>query len=247
MIPVSHDSQRSILNAVVSHIAQAKANNLWQFREAPNIELLLEIVLSRLDRVQQDVIDLQEELSIERATGAILDLLGTRVGRERGDLADDEDYREAIITQILENTNSGTIHEILIILHRKAGLEYDPDPNLFITELFPARVAVVIPDDKVEVLGGEEGIDSLFSAGVGSNLHVFPPDCIPFGFVGSGALGLNEGCFVAAYVTGPNKDIVPFSLDSDVNGGQGLDAHGSENQGQFVTNQDSLRFQCVPH
>ena len=62
MLPTSYDSRYTIMTELISHIEQAKRNNLWQFRERENIEKMIKVLLTPLDTINSDVISLQSAL-----------------------------------------------------------------------------------------------------------------------------------------------------------------------------------------
>lgn len=237
MIPPTYDSPYSIVQSIVPHAEQAKKNNLWQFKDASNIALLLELLLNPIDDVHRDILAIQSSLGIENGTsgakGNMLDLIGKGLGISRQIDQEDEVFKELIFAQVLENSNHGTLDEVLIVISKKLQKEVE-DRVVYLTEVFPAHVTVTVQEvDNIEALGGAAGIDTLLPAGVGTSVNVFnEEDTLPFGLEGSGGAGLsspgyNNGHMVARYITGPrpNGDKVEFLNTDDFTLLDGTDMH----------------------
>jgi nitrogen regulatory protein PII len=213
MIPESFDSDYSIIQVLISHIEQAQKNNLRQFKNCPNINDLLTILIGPLNKVQKDVLDLQKYMSLENGYGHYLDVLGKILGRGRQEEQSDKDYKHFLYTQILKNTNQTTINEVINILAKTLQADVQ-DNKVFTTEIFPAKVITTVESvDNILKLGGSKGIDSLLPAGVGLDINVFPEGCLAFGLEGSGGAPLDLGCWVSRYRE-LNTDYNPFGLDT---------------------------------
>lgn len=149
-------------------------------------------------------------------------MLGRTLGRGRSEGESDTDYKTQLYVQILKNTNQGTISEVLTVLAKAIGTEV-LDNSIFVTEIYPASVDVVVESvPNIIQLGGHKGIDSVLPAGVGTNVKVFEPGCQAFGLEGSGGAPLDIGCWVSEYRE-RNNDFNIFGLDTPDLGGFPLD------------------------
>jgi hypothetical protein len=127
---------------ITNHVEQAKALLLYQFRNSPNIQKVVEIFHTQIQEVENEYFTLLESLGIDTAFGYALDVIGKEVQEFRQG-RNDEDYRSAIITKIFINNSSGTPEEVLAAAKQITGAT-----TIKYSEQYPAAVVL-------EILGAE--------------------------------------------------------------------------------------------
>lgn len=116
---------------------------LHQFRGKPNIEGILSACLDQVELIDQETFDLVNMFNVEDAVGIILDYIGAIVGVERGGRNDNE-YRSAILSNLLVNNSEGTPDDLLEILADQTNGD-----RVRIWEHFPVSVIMYTNGDKV--------------------------------------------------------------------------------------------------
>ena len=107
---------------------------LYQFRESPNYNDLVETYLSLHQKVEEICFEVLAQKDISQATGLSLDLIGRIVQQPRNNLSD-ELYRQRIIIKIAINNSKGTIGDIQSIVQL---LTNSSEVKVF--ESFPASI-----------------------------------------------------------------------------------------------------------
>lgn len=95
---------------------------LIQFKEAPLVRGLVELIVSQVQEVEQELNEMissrtlwdGEELD---GVGQTLDLWGGLLGEKRGSLSD-ADFIRFIVVRIARNSSSGTAEQLITILQR---------------------------------------------------------------------------------------------------------------------------------
>lgn len=108
------------------HVADALDRLRAQFREKPNIETLLAILVGPIQSTEDAFQQLLNERSIDTAIGVNLDNIGLIVGQLRNGYADD-DYRRLVRARIATNMSDGSIERMIKI----ARLVIDSDAAVF--------------------------------------------------------------------------------------------------------------------
>ena len=127
---------------ITNHVEQAKSLLLYQFRNSPNIQKVVEIFHTQIQDVENEYFILLESLGIDTAFGYALDVIGKEVQEQRQS-RDDETYRSAILTKIFINTSSGTPEEVIAAAQQITGAT-----TIKYSEQYPAAVVL-------EILGAE--------------------------------------------------------------------------------------------
>lgn len=126
-----------------THVDEAKALLVEQFRGKPDLEALLSAFIAQVQDLEDVLFQLLENRWLDTASGVQLDGIGAIVGLERLGLNDD-DYRTALRAQIRLNRSSGTIPDNTTILELLISNSFR------IREWFPAAFDVVVSDEFTE-------------------------------------------------------------------------------------------------
>lgn len=100
------------ITLVSDRVERAKSFLLSQFKDKPNINLLVECLVEELQKYENGLIDLQSARTLDGAFGVWLDEIGTRLKVSRGNYNDD-DYKTAIKIAMAKKTSSASIDDIL--------------------------------------------------------------------------------------------------------------------------------------
>ena len=215
-IPKSTSVPYFIIDREVSHANQAKANNIQQFKGRENIEKLIDILLSQLQKQQADVLKAQKGLSIEQGTGWMLDLVGKSLQSYRESGQSDEDFRKDIVEKIVFDNSQGSTKDLLAC----ATFMVDADTPISVVDAFPASVVFDFPlESLVTDRVPNERLQSATAAGVKSHIYVYPRaetaasfDMIDGGGFSSTDTADNNGSIGAIYEERPDT-LAPFGLD----------------------------------
>jgi hypothetical protein len=118
-----------------SHFNSALARLVQQYKNKPQLKLLMQAILGEFQTVEDMLDDVRWLRAISLATGQQLDNLGKLVGIKRNGLGD-ETYRTRLRAQVLLNLSSGSPEEIYAIV--SAMLALVPGLTLQALEFFPA-------------------------------------------------------------------------------------------------------------
>lgn len=113
-----------------------------QFESDPDWRNLATVIGEQFKNVDIQQLAITGGRYVSNAIGATLDDIGEIVGRPRGGLTDDDDYRQAIIAEGASLITSGTVPEILEVVAALLGAI----PGVVFTEKFPASWALCVPD-----------------------------------------------------------------------------------------------------
>lgn len=146
------------------HAERAVADLLFQFKNKPRIQALVEALAFVIQWVEDLAFDLLIETYLDVAEGYQLDQWGKIVGERRRGLSD-EDYRRFISARVLANLSAGTVDDIIEVFKIVTGgdVHYFPHyPAGFTLETTPD--ASLSPALKERI---KELIQSITPAGVG--------------------------------------------------------------------------------
>jgi hypothetical protein len=118
-------------------VGEAQGNLIEQFRDQPNIEAVLEALVTQCQGIEDVGFEIITETVISTAVGAQLDGLGDLVGIERGG-SNDNEFRTRIHAQILVNKSNGTISELLEIIVLLGGT------SIVLSEVPPAKIEIIV-------------------------------------------------------------------------------------------------------
>lgn len=145
---------------------------LWkQYEAGPNWIALMTTIGDAFHELETALYELQYEGTWRNATGVQLEMIGEEVGRPRGSLVDDEDYRKAILVDTATLFSSGTLPEILELL----GTLFEGS-TYYLDLAYPAGIRI-----RVEELSADDLdlVVDLFSdvpaAGVGMVISTYDP------------------------------------------------------------------------
>lgn len=167
-----------------THVAEAQANLIDQFRNHTNIDALTKAVAQQVQDLETAAFDVITETLIATGIGQQLDNLGTVIGVERAGRTDDA-YRVRLAAQILLNNSSGTIEELLEIAVTLGAT------SVVLTPAFPAKMAIDVGASLAD--GAEIGniLGLAKKAGVGLAFTWFE-SALPFEFDTAGQ-GFDQG------------------------------------------------------
>lgn len=133
----------SDITPITNYIERAQQRLISQFKEKPNINLLLEILVQPLQAFENVLIAVLQQRWIDTAQGVQLDGLGEILGIARQGLTDDP-YRDALRLQIGINTSTGIasiVIDLIGIITQSTIVE--------LSEYFPACIDVYVNGDHI--------------------------------------------------------------------------------------------------
>jgi hypothetical protein len=101
---------------VSDRVERAKAFLLSQFKDMPNINALVDVLVTEIQELENALADMQDARTLKGAYGAFLDEIGNQLKVDRGNYADD-DYKTAIKIAMAKKTSSATTEDILYIVN----------------------------------------------------------------------------------------------------------------------------------
>lgn len=113
---------------------------LEQFKNKPNLKNFIEVWIEQLQELECRVFEVFDLDSINNAQGAILDLIGTIIGRPRQSGESDNNYRIGIKAQIGINVSEGELERIISV-----SLLLLSTPFIHVVDLGRGEIAVEIP------------------------------------------------------------------------------------------------------
>ncbi len=185
------------LEEKTSHVVEAQANFVEQFKVKPRLDALVQSWVGQIQELEPMFFDILEDTLVSTSVGEQLDELGTVVGELRQARTDDE-YRIAIGARILINTSNGTIEEMIAIALALTGGGL---ATVEIVESFPAAFTLTITTPLAATLDPFSISTALQSAKPAAVrlIFIFKPLGILFAFDGkAGSAGLDDGKFIGA-------------------------------------------------
>jgi len=128
---------------ITDYFERAQDRLISQFKEKPNINLLLSVMVQPLQEFENVLIEVLRDRWIDTAQGVQLDGLGKILGVERQGMTDDQ-YRDALRLQIGINTSTGiasVIIDIVGIITQSTLVE--------MSEYFPACIDIYVNGDNI--------------------------------------------------------------------------------------------------
>lgn len=152
------------LSKKTTHTSETLANLVEQFKDKTNLAAFVSAFADQIQDAENGSFEVIDETTLTAAVGVQLDGLGQIIGLERRGLGDD-DYRIRLQVQILINSSSGTIEDILeiLVLLESSAIELE--------ELLPATIITTIFDIDEDPATIARTIASSRSAAVKSDLH----------------------------------------------------------------------------
>lgn len=102
------------ITKITNHIEQAKARLIQQFKEKTNIESIIEVFGQQAQAIEDTLIDLLNNRSIDTATQTNLDRIGATLNEQRFGLSD-ANYRIVLYAKIARNFSEGTPEDLIRI------------------------------------------------------------------------------------------------------------------------------------
>jgi len=125
---------------VEDHIAEMLDRRLEEFRDKTRFSSLLETMGAQVQALEDAILQVLTDTTLDNAVGAQLDGIGEVVGEDRAG-REDEPYRLAIRTRIVLNLSNGTIEDVIAL-----ALAISGGTQAEVTEYFPAGFEVRIID-----------------------------------------------------------------------------------------------------
>ncbi len=163
------------LAKITTHKEQMLARLLYEYKDKPNMAKVINVIANRYQGVEDALWQLATQRLLD-GEGVQLDNLGKILRQERGDSADDAEYRLRLKARMRANQSSGTPEDILSVFQALLG-SYD---GLHLTPYYPAGIMLTLDD--IEVTDAEASLyaDFLFDSkdgGVAAWLQTSPaPD-----------------------------------------------------------------------
>lgn len=198
-------------------VERAKSLLLSQFHDKPNINALVDALVSELQELENVVNDLQTVRTLEGSYGWWLDRIGEELDVARGNYADN-DYKTAIKIAMARQTASASVDDILRIVQLiTADTEAQVvNPAHYMMELWSYLFCV---SDSYE---GLESLAKLFP--LNTRIRLVRHDVLPFRFNSAGhgfGATLNDLAYHKAghtedprFVTIPTQDLPPAVVSS---------------------------------
>jgi hypothetical protein len=101
---------------VSDRVERAKAFLLSQFKDMPNINALVDVLVTEIQELENALADMQDARTLKGSYGVFLDEIGRQLKVDRGNYADD-DYKTAIKIAMAKKTSSATTEDILYIVN----------------------------------------------------------------------------------------------------------------------------------
>lgn len=141
------------ITLVNNRVERAKSLLLSQFKDKPNINALVDALVSELQELENVINDLQTVRTLEGAYGWWLDQIGNDVDVSRGNY-DDNDYKTAIKIAMAKKSASASIDDILRITSLiTADTEAQVNnPHRYLIELYSYFFCVSDSPDGLEAL-----------------------------------------------------------------------------------------------
>ena len=112
---------------------------------------ILEIERVEAEILRKNLRDIDNVLSLSKATGKTLDYYGERVGQKRGQATDDQ-YRVLILAKIMRNLSNGSYNSVVNCLCKTFNCE--PNEVHFEDDEEPCTVSIkALPIDKIAKAG----------------------------------------------------------------------------------------------
>lgn len=158
----------------------ARSRMLQQFKltEAPNLEKLLQVFVGEIQEIEDRLIEMLFDRSVDQATGDQLDTIGSIVGIDREERSN-VDYRSSIRTQIEVNNTGGQESSISAFLTNLVA-----PVTIDIVEVFPAGLDIAIDKTGVTV-NTISLLRKAVAATVSLQFAQVDPGETPFAFSGS--------------------------------------------------------------
>lgn len=171
------------------------------FGNATALTGVLAAITDRIQEIEDDAYAIVEQLDIDTAEGAQLDLIGKRVGQPRWDRSD-ADYRTLIQARIKANATHGTVDPILEVVQSLVGegpVYYQSGAAA--SFLLWVNVPELVADDVLAAV--RFFLDIMAPTGVQWEIFEFPdgPDDPPFQF-DTALAGMDLGLMTARATVG---------------------------------------------
>ncbi len=137
---------------------------ITQFSTQPNMVALAQIFGAKIQEVEDALFQLFELRGVSTAFGAQLDILGSIVGVLRAGL-NDTDYATAIRAEILLNTDSATVQQILSLMYAAF-----PNHTFTMIEEYPATFTILAHEVLDNPIQAGQLVQSAKPAGVAAYL-----------------------------------------------------------------------------
>lgn len=119
---------------VADRVQRAKDFLLSQFKDKPNINAFVEVVVAELQELENSLTDLQDARTLNGSYGVFLDEIGRRLKVPRGNY-EDNDYKTAIKIAMAKKTASATAEDIIYLVELLTS-----DTNVTLTNNYPYMV-----------------------------------------------------------------------------------------------------------
>lgn len=159
-----------MISQIVNHIEQAVDRLLYQYKGKPKIEGLLSAFVKQIQDIEDAAFPLMTDRSVETSVGVQLDQVGDIVGIGRIAGQSDEEFREAIKTQIIQNMNEGTAEQVIAAAKFFLAAE-----AIWYLEVYPAEIDIFTSQE----------IDEVDRARIRANIEKFLPAAVSLGSFGN--------------------------------------------------------------
>lgn len=181
------------ITAITDMTDRAKARLIEQFKNKDNIALLIEMFTEEIQELEDATIGVLNELTLDTATGANLDVFGEHLGRRRSG-ENDTDYRNILRVQVGVNTSDGAeqpLYDVFKLLTNST--------IAIITETFPAEITLFGDGDTIVNANIIAQLQRIVAATVQINFLITGGNR-PFAFQGGELLG---GGFTSVHTVDP--------------------------------------------
>lgn len=140
-----------MIERIINHVEQSLDRLLYQYKGKPKIEGLLTSFVKQIQDIEDASFPLMSDRSVETSIGKQLDHVGDIVGIGRIAGQSDEEFREAIKTQIIQNMNEGTAEQVIAAAKFFLAAE-----AIWYLEVYPAEIDIftsqtISPKDRTRI------------------------------------------------------------------------------------------------
>lgn len=131
-----------------THIAEAQANFVEQFKGKTNLDYLIEAWVTQIQELEAAAFEVLEDTWLSSAVGTQLDNIGTVLDEERGGKSD-ADYRVALSAIIKVRNSDGTAEDIIDLINGATG----ESQTIILEDSYMAAIEIVVD---TPITNGEE-------------------------------------------------------------------------------------------
>lgn len=119
---------------ISDHVSRAKNNLLTQYKDSPNINLMVDVLVSEIQELEKALIDIRQAQTLEGAYGKWLDDFAAKFNLNRNNLSDN-DFKNTIKIAMAKRTSTASQSDIVRLVSALTN-----DLNVRIETVYPYMV-----------------------------------------------------------------------------------------------------------